>query len=184
MAKAKRLRVPYTRANVKRAVEEDLDDATRLVAEHHRRPQSASFTHFAAQQSGMFHLASKLGFDCRCDPMQAEKGIPSCACEEKSRGITPGRKMYYVQPGHPGYTFDGLNCRATNGLIAPLGRCHGLVNLAGLGKTEREGCRDPRDGSFVPVAQCNPPWARKMMQSGKRVEVEVLPKRKRKKKGR
>jgi len=51
-------------------------------------------------------------------------------------------------------------CRGMDGRFRKRSDCRrGSQGLSGA-KTTRAGCRDEK-GAFIPIAQCNPPWARK-----------------------
>jgi hypothetical protein len=132
----KKRTIPYSKLNVQRAVEEQLDDLTVMVRKHEKDRKSVSFQYFNDLRTGTFRMAQKLGFDCRCalesDPITrrpSDLAIPACWCVDTKRGIDPGHQI--LETAKKGsYHFDGTNCR-------------------------------DKAGAFVPIARCNPPWARK-----------------------
>jgi hypothetical protein len=71
----------------------------------------------------------------------------------------------------------GLTCGCSKQVHSGLDLCkcteHG-EGIAGIGKYTLDGanCRD-KAGNFVPIARCNPPWAR-----GKNVHIEIVEKTK------
>lgn len=111
----------YSRATVKRAVEEYLEDGEALMSQHERKPSGQSYQHFQAQQYGAYNFARKLGFECMCTP-HGKKKRAICQCDLKKAGIRQGHQ---ILSGLKPFTFDGKHCRDKDGVFVPIPRCTG-----------------------------------------------------------
>lgn len=124
--------VAYSRASVKRALEEHLEDGEGLMSQHASKPGGRSYRYFEAQQNSVYHLALKLGFDCMCTPHSA-KSRAICECKAKKGGIRQGHQILSGLGRGP-YVLDGAGCRDGQGLFVPTSQCRGPVGRDKAGR--------------------------------------------------
>lgn len=134
----------YNKFSIKRALEEELEDAAILIAQHDKKPEGkygvTSRQMFVERKNGILDVAAKLGFGCGCKESK-KLGRDVCKCTDKGRyGIRVGRMMTYGLAGFAlVQTDEGLRCRDGTGAFVPVGQCKGPVG------------RDPRTGRFVSI---------------------------------
>ena len=116
-------------------IENGIRHLARLEASDRQDKLRSRADHFKCERIGMINIANELGVSCGCAETPMSRTAEDCACAGSLRG------MYAKLDRIPG---------------RGRGPQRGNITLAGA----EEGCRD-KDGEFVPVAQCNPPWARR-----------------------